>query len=203
MPWARGRRPRVPRTVWWLAIAPALTVFPAHDAAGQTGALMLFAHGGRHTTISSLSESGDDLRAGFLGGGGLGIQLSTYVALRGAAAFVDSDYRGQLLEPASLNFHRMFVSFDLQVGLPTQTGLAPYLFAGAGWVVVDPQDAALDSFRKVTGHFGTGFNYVIDNAFVALFGELGAYLFNFDQLGFDRHQFDLTISVGAAYAIPF
>jgi hypothetical protein len=187
----------------WLAATLALTVFPARTASAQTGALVFFAHGGRHATIGSLSDNGDDLRAGFVGGGGLGLQLSTYVAFRSSVALVDSDYRGETLDADPAAFHRVLVGFDVQTGLPTQTGVAPYVFAGLGWITIDPQDADLGSFRKISYRFGTGFNYVVDNAFLTFFGELGAYLFNFDQLGFDRHQFDLTITAGIAYAIPF
>jgi opacity protein-like surface antigen len=174
----------------------------AATASAQGKALVLFAQGGRQIPITNLSEDGDEIRPGWTGGGGLALQLNSNVALRASASLVSSEYRGSTLTLDDPTMRRTFVSFDLQTGLPTTSGWAPYLFAGAGWVQIDPEDSAAQDFTKFAARFGAGTNYVFDNAFFVLFLEAGTYLYDFSELGFSSYQFDLQFLLGLAYAIP-
>ena len=132
----------------------------------------------------------------------MGLQLNANVAIRSSATLTSSEYRGPSLALSDSTFRRQFVSFDVQTGLPTTSGWAPYMFAGAGWVRIDPRDPDTQHFSKFAAHFGAGTNYVFNNAFFALFAELGTYLYDFSELGFSSYQFDLQFLAGIAYAIP-
>ncbi|MFQ5703337.1 MAG: hypothetical protein ACE5HT_04870 [Gemmatimonadales bacterium] len=171
--------------------------------AGQGRALIVFAQGGGNIPLNNLSKSGDDFEGSVAGGGGIGLQLGSHYAIRGTVSFVPSKYRGSTLAFSDKDFARTFIGADLQLGFPSFGGLAPYFFAGAGSVIIDPDEPGQDSFSKLAGRFGTGINYVFDNRFTTIFVELGTWVYRFDRLGFDKGQVDLTISAGLAYALPF
>ncbi|KPJ92879.1 MAG: hypothetical protein AMS18_06420, partial [Gemmatimonas sp. SG8_17] len=167
----------------WAALAGLTLGIFSPPLEAQSGALALFGYGGRDLPLSNLDEAGDHLRASWMVGGGLAVQLSTNFALRGSFAMVESDWEGTALELSDSTFKRTFVSFDLQAGAPLASGFVPYFIAGAGWVNVDPQDTGLAQFTKFAGRFGTGVNYVIDNSFLALILELDTWIYHFGELG--------------------
>ncbi len=168
----------------------------------QSGALALFGYGGRDLPLSNLDEAGDHLRADWLAGGGLAVQLSTNFALRGSFAIIENDWEGTGLELSDSTFKRTFVSFDLQAGAPLASGFVPYFVAGAGLVKIDPRDTGLEHFTKFAGRFGTGVNYVIDNSFLALILEFDTWIYQFGRLGYNRIQYDIAIVAGLAIAVP-
>lgn len=186
----------------WFTTIVVLTTALTGPVAAQEKALILFVQGGRQIPITSLSDLGDELRPGWMGGGGLGLQLNPNVALRGSISLTGSEYRGPTLEPEDNTIRRRFISFDVQTGLPTTSGWAPYLYVGGGSVRIEPLDSSLEQFSKFAAHFGAGTNYVFDNAFFALFLEMGSYLYDFSELGFSSYQFELQFLAGIAYALP-
>jgi len=170
---------------------------------GQGRALLFLAYGGYQIPAASLSDQKDDLSPGWTAGGGLGLQLNANLALRSLVSLAESDYGGPGLTPVEPAFRRIFATLDLQVGLPTSSSWAPYVFAGAGWIRVSPADLTLQDFGNFVTRFGAGTNYVVDNTFLTVFAEVGNTLYRFNELGFNSYQYDVHISGGVAYALPF
>jgi hypothetical protein len=170
---------------------------------GQGRALVLLTYGGYQIPAASLSDQKDALGPAWTAGGGLGLQLNSNLVLRGLVSLAKSDYEGPGLILVEQGFRRIFATLDLQVGLPTSSSWAPYVFAGAGWIRVSPADMTLQDFGNLVTRFGAGTNYVIDNTFLTVFAEVGNTLYRFNELGFNSYQYDVQISGGIAYAFPF
>ncbi len=175
----------------------------AEPLVGQGRALVLLTYGGYQIPAASLSDQNDELGPSWTVGGGLALQLNNNLALRSLASLVESDYEGSGLELVEQTFRRIFATLDLQVGLPTSSSWAPYVFAGAGWIRVSPADASLQDFGSFITRFGAGTNYVVDNTFLTVFAEVANILYRFNELGFNSYQYDVQISGGFAYAFPF
>jgi len=188
--------------VRWVVLAGLTLSTLIAPLEAQSGALALFGYGGRDLPLSNLDEAGDPLRADWLAGGGLAVQLSTNFAFRGSFAIIENRWEGTGLEVSDSTFKRTFVSFDLQAGAPLASGFVPYFVAGAGWVKIDPRDTGLEHFTKFAGRFGTGVNYVIDNSFLALILEFDTWIYHFGKLGYNRIQYDIAIVAGLAIAVP-
>ncbi len=187
----------------WLPVLVLLASLATEGGSAQSRALFVYAQGGRDLPLSHLSDSGDKLRAGWMTGAGAGLQLSSNLAFRASFAKIENAYEGTELDIVDSTFVQTLVSFDLQAGIPTSIGFVPYFIAGAGWIQVNPDDVSLDEFTKFAGRLGTGINYVFDNSFLALFAELDTWFYHFDEYGFNRIQYDLTIIGGIVVAIPF
>ena len=186
-----------------LATLVLLAAVVTQPSSAQSRALFIYGQGGRDLPLSNLSDTGDKLRAGWMTGAGVGLQLSTNLALRASFAKVENAYEGTELDIVDSTIVRTLVSFDLQAGVPTSIGFVPYFVAGAGWLNVDPDDISFEEFTKFAGRLGTGINYVFDNSFLVLFTELDTWFYHFDEYGFNRIQYDITIMGGIAVAIPF
>jgi len=188
---------------YWFAATLILIGVTAKAGSAQNRALILLAHGAYQMTAGNLNDQGDDLSAGWVGGGGLALQISSSLALRGSA----SVGRGVLhsVSPGldGMALHRTVVSVDLQAGVPTTSGWTPYALAGAGFVHVNPQGESTEAFTSFAPHFAAGTVYVMDNRFLSLFWEIGGILYDFDALGYSSYQFDFELRAGLAYAIPF
>ncbi len=191
------------RNVRMLPALVFLVAVATEPGFAQSRALFVYGQAGRDLPLSNLNDDGDKLRAGWMTGAGVGLQLGTNVAIRASFAKVANDYEGTELDIADSTFVRTLVSFDLQAGIPTSLGFVPYFIAGAGWINVNPDDLALEEFSKFAGRLGTGINYVFDNSFLAMFAELDTWLYHFDEYGFNRIQYDITIMAGIVIAIPF
>ena len=189
-----------------IRLLPALTLLAtllAGATSAQSRALFIYGQGGRDLPLSNLNDTGDKLRAGWMTGAGAGFQLGTNLAFRASFAKVENEYEGTELDIVDSTFVRTLVSLDLQAGIPTAIGFVPYFIAGAGWIKVDPHDLSLEEFTKFAGRLGTGINYVFDNSFMVLFAELDTWFYHFDEYGFNRIQYDITVIGGIAVAIPF
>jgi uncharacterized membrane protein YphA (DoxX/SURF4 family) len=186
-----------------LAATLAFATVAAGPALSQERAFVLFTQAGYQIPFSNLSQDGDELQSGWTFGGGLGLQLGAHYALRGVGLFGHSDYRGPALTLDEPGFRRMFVSLEVQTGLPTSGGWAPYAFAGAGLARMDPKDLSLESFSSFMARFGAGTNYVLENSFLTFFLESGGVVYDFGAYGFSGYQFDLQVLLGLAYAIPY
>jgi len=189
------------RRLWLVLVLLAANLWPSH-AHGQAGALVFHARGGRLAVLKSLGPDGDKLRAGLVVGGGLGIQFTPNLVLRGSVLRTDNEYRGPTLQVTDSTFRRLFLGVDLQVGVSTQTGLAPYFSIGAGQLRLSPEDASLDDFSRFVGTLGAGLNYVVNNFPLVFFTEMDTWLYRFSGLGFNRQQVDLLFLAGLAVAVP-
>jgi len=175
----------------------ALTLVGAVQVHAQQ-ALVLFGYGVYNAPLKDLSPT-DDIAPRFGYGGGLGVQLSPTVALRGSADIVRTKYRGTSLTLADSGLTRFYLMGDLQVGWPGTSSFVPYIVLGAGMAGTGFDDPSQDSATFPAARIGSGINYVGGLGAFFLEGLLTMYRWN--ATGFDRTQFDLTIHVGFALAV--
>ena len=165
--------------------------------------VVLFANGGGNTSLTDLNDAGtSSLKTGWTAGGGAGVQLNRYVALRGTFDFARADGEsGTAIAGQTLN--RYFYGGDLQLRYPTGSGLAPYVLLGAGAVTIDnPDNAAFDRFTKFAGKGGLGVEYILPRSNFGLYAQASSYVYQFDRNGFDKTQADLLWTGGLSYRLP-
>jgi opacity protein-like surface antigen len=165
--------------------------------------VVLFANGGGNSSLTDLDEAGTaSLKTGWTAGGGAGVQLNRYVAIRGTFDYAQAD--GESASPlAGQSLKHYFYGGDVQLRYPTTSGLAPYVLLGAGAVTIDNSDnAAFDSFTKFAGKGGLGLEYIIPRSDFGLYAQANSYVYKFDQNGFDKTQVDLLWTGGISYRLP-
>lgn len=166
--------------------------------------LVFFANGGGNSSLTDLNDAGTaSLETGWTGGGGLGVQLNPFLAVRGTFDYARSDGKGATsISGQTLN--RYFYGGDVQLRYPTPSGLAPYLLLGAGAVTIDnPDNAAFDRFTKFAGKGGLGVEYALPRSNFGLFAQASSYVYDFDQNGFDKTQVDLLWTAGLNYRLAY
>lgn len=166
--------------------------------------LVLFANGGGNSSLTDLNDAGTaSLGTSWTAGGGLGVQLNRYTAVRGTFDFARTEGKGVAsgtLDGRRLN--RYFYGGDVQLRYPSASGFAPYVLLGAGAVTIDPSDATgLDNFTKFAGKGGLGVEYSLRNH-VGLFAQGATYTYKYDRDGFDKRQWDLLLTAGLSYRLP-
>ena len=165
--------------------------------------VVLFANGGGNNSLTDLNDAGTtSLKTGWTAGGGAGVQINRYVALRGTFDFSQAkgdngtSFSGQ-------NLNHYFYGGDLQLRYPTPSGLAPYVLVGAGAVTIDnPDNAAFNRFTKFAGKGGVGLEYTIPRSNFGLYAQASSYVYKFDRNGFDKTQADLLWTGGLSYRLP-
>jgi hypothetical protein len=166
--------------------------------------LVLFANGGGNSSLTDLNDAGTaSLETGWTGGGGVGVQLNRFIAVRGTFDYAHSDTEGATsISGQALN--RYFYGGDVHLRYPTGSGLAPYLLLGAGAVTIDnPDNAAFDRFTKFAGKGGLGLEYVLPQSNVGFFAQATTYVYDFDRNGFDKTQIDVLWTGGLSYRISY
>jgi opacity protein-like surface antigen len=185
-------------------LAPGLAQAQDHGRTTDQSSLILFANGGGNSSLTDLNDAGTaSLETGWTGGGGVGVQLNRYLAVRGTFDYARSDGQGTAaISGQTLN--RYFYGGDVQLRYPTASGFAPYLLLGAGAVTIDnPDNVAFDRFTKFAGKGGLGLEYVLPRSNVGLFGQASSYVYNFDRNGFDKTQVDVLWTAGLSYRISY
>jgi opacity protein-like surface antigen len=183
------------------------------DVAGQP---MIFFSGGGHNSLRDVDPNSDtNFRSGYNFGGGLGIQLSRSVALRGVYTFSRSEGRSGTFSPISNNdFDRHYYGADLQLRAMNDSGFTPYIFGGGGAVTVRPDSGAVitsplgvrfsnNSWTKPAARFGLGFEYQIPDTGFGLFAEGSGWAYEWDRYGFDETQVDATWGGGLTYRFGY
>ncbi|MGH7510521.1 MAG: outer membrane beta-barrel protein [Gemmatimonadales bacterium] len=184
-------------------LVPATAQAQANEAFERPN-LVLFANGGGNSSLTDLDDAGSaSLETGWSAGGGVGVQLNPYLAVRGTFDFAQSDGEGATaLSGQSLN--RYFYGGDVQLRYPTASGFAPYLLLGAGAVTIDSPDVGtFDSFTKFAGKGGLGVEYALPQSSVGLFAQASSYVYDFDRNGFDKTQVDLLWTAGLSYRLSY
>jgi opacity protein-like surface antigen len=167
-------------------------------------ALIIFANGGGSSPLTDLNDAGTaSLETGWTAGGGVGLQLNRYLAVRGTFDYAQADGEGtSALSGQSLN--RYFYGGDVQLRYPTASGLAPYVILGAGAVTIDnPDNVTFDRFTKFAGKGGLGLEYVLPQRNVGFFAQATSYVYDFDRNGFDKTQADVLWTGGLSYRISY
>jgi Outer membrane protein beta-barrel domain len=193
-----------------IAAALALTLLaPASLPAQSTAArphFVVFANGGGTSSLTDLNEPGTAaLETGWTAGGGVGLQVNPYLAVRGTFDFAQPKAEGAgagSLDGQKLN--QFFYGGDVQLRYPTASGLAPYLLLGAGAVTIDNADAAsFESFTKLAGKGGLGLEYLLPQSDLGLFAQASSYIYDYDRNGFDKTQVDVLWTAGLSYRFSY
>lgn len=165
--------------------------------------VVLFGNGGGNSSLTDLDDAGTaSLKTGWTAGGGVGVQINNYVAVRGTFDFAQADGEGATsLAGQSLNHY--FYGGDVQLRYPTASGFAPYLLVGAGAVTIDdPDNASFERFTKFAGKGGLGVEYALPRSNLGFFAQANSYIYSFDRNGFDKTQVDLLWTGGVNYRLP-
>ena len=168
--------------------------------------VILFANGGGVSPVTDLNDAGTaSLKTGWAAGGGVGVQINPYVAVRGTFDLTRTEGEGSAAGAlSSANLNHYFYGGDVQLRYPTASGLAPYVLLGAGAVTIDnADDDAFESFTKFAGKGGLGVEYVFAQNNFGLFAQATSYLYDYDRTGFDKTQADLLWTAGLSYRLPF
>lgn len=185
-------------------LTPSLAQAQQADRSIDQSALVIFANGGGNSSLTDLNDAGTaSLQTGWTAGGGVGLQVNRYLAVRGTFDFAEADGQStSALSGQTLN--RYFYGGDVQLRYPTASGLTPYLLLGAGAVTIDsPDNVAFDRFTKFAGKGGLGLEYALTPGNVGLFAQASSYVYDFDRNGFDKTQVDLLWTVGLNYRISY
>lgn len=190
-------------------VAAVLAVFAAPATAQQERAVSIFARSGGFNALTDLDEAGtaDFKKTGFNVGGGVAVDLSRYVALRGDFTFARNELRAAGVDTGS-ELNRYFYDAAVQVQYPTQSGLRPYAFAGAGGVTFDEANAEDETQTELAGTVGLGVNYTIPGTGLGVFVEGQSWLFDAEDLegalaASDRAQYELAWTGGLSYRLPY
>jgi hypothetical protein len=183
-------------------LAPSIASAQASETLDRPK-LLVFANGGGNSSLTDLNDAGTaSLKTGWTAGGGAGVQLNRYVAVRGTFDFAKAD-GGAGTSFAGQSLNRYFYGGDVQLRYPTVSGLAPYVVLGAGAVTIDnPDNAAFNRFTKFAGKGGVGLEYTLPRSDFGLFAQANSYVYKFDKNGFDKTQVDLLWTGGLSYRLP-
>ena len=183
-----------------LASAQAPAAAP-HEAGPE---VVVFANGGGGSPANNLNDAGTaDFKTGWSVGGGAGIQINQYVAIRGVFDYLRNKGEVNSIAFAGQRFNNYFYGGDLQLRYPTASGFAPYLLAGAGAVTIDNKDdATFKRFTKFAGKGGLGVEYTVPRSNFGLYAQASSYVYKFDRNGFDKTQADLLWTGGVSYRLP-
>ena len=174
----------------------------------QERAITLSARSGGFQALTELNDAGtaDFKKVGYNVGAGVGVQLTRLLALRGDFTFAENElqsddaFRGEKLR-------RYFYDAAVQVQYPTNAGLMPYAFAGAGGVTLDQIDNTASTKTKFAGTFGLGVNYTLPQSGFGVFIEGKGWVYNLKKLSgalstYDKSQVELGWNAGLSYRIP-
>jgi opacity protein-like surface antigen len=140
------------------------------------------------------------LKTGWALGGGAGVQVNRYLAVRGVFDFARNKGSAGSTAYAGQRFNHYFYGGDVQLRYPTAGGFAPYLLAGAGAVTIDNKDdPTFDKFTKFAGKAGLGVEYVFPSNGVGVFAQGASYIYKYDRGGFDKTQTDVLWTGGLSY----
>jgi hypothetical protein len=166
--------------------------------------IVFFANGGGNSSLTDLNDAGTaSLQTGWTVGGGVGLQLNRYLAVRGTFDFANAEGHAEsFLSGESLR--RYFYGGDVQLRYPTSSGIAPYVILGAGAVTIDnPDNPVFERFTNFAGKGGLGLEYTLNPGNVALFAQASSYVYDFDRNGFDKTQVDVLWTAGLSYRISY
>ena len=191
------------------ALAIAIGAGAGNSAVAQDHAVRLFARGGGYNALTNLNDAGtsDFKKVGYSLGGGVGVQASRFLTLRGDFNFGRNELRTNAV-PTGVRTNRFFYDAAVQLQYPTASGLEPYLFAGGGAVTVHQVGTSGQNKTKAAGTFGLGLNYLIPRSRFSVFAEGKSWLYKLDQMngalaGFDKTQLEIAWTGGISYRFPW
>jgi len=187
-------------------LLPAVVSAQGPSFETKTGpSVIVFANGGGNSPLTNLNQTGTaDLKTGWALGGGAGVQVNQYLAVRGVFDFARSEGSTNSTVFAGQRLNHYFYGGDVQLRYPTSGGFAPYLLAGAGAVTIDNKDdLTSNTTTRFAGKGGVGVEYSFPRNGLGLFAQGASYVYKFDRDGFDKTQFDVLWTAGLSYRFPF
>jgi hypothetical protein len=181
-------------------LLPAVASAQSPRSADQGPGLLVFANGGGYSPLTNLNSSGTaSLNTGWSLGGGAGIQVNRFVAVRGVFDYARDKGDAGSAAFAGERIPHYFYGGDIQLRYPMPSGFAPYLLAGAGAITIDGRSIpTLGRFTRFAGKAGVGVEYSMPSG-VGLFVQGASYIYKFDRGGFNKTQADVLWNVGLSY----
>lgn len=162
-------------------------------------------NGGGYNHLANLSASGSpvaDFKPGYNFGASVGVDLTKWFGVHGDFTFAHATARGASSFSGG-DIHRMFYGAHLEARLPLERGFTPFAFLGGGAVtVVQAHGGTLPTFTRPAGMMGLGFGYQVPGSRVEVFGEGKSLVYNWNQAGFNKTQWDVTYAIGLSYRLP-
>jgi hypothetical protein len=192
-----------------ISVALLLSLLVPAAVSAQTAtdrpSVVLFANGGGNSALTNLDDAGtSSLKTGWTAGGGIGLQINPYVAVRGTFDFAQAKGEGAASAFNGQRFNHFFYGGDVQLRYPTASGFAPYLLLGAGAVTIDNIDAAaFNRFTKFAGKGGIGLEYVPAGSDLGFFAQGASYIYKYDRNGFNKTQADVLWTAGLSYRLAY
>ena len=196
----------------WVRSAVAalvITLAASAPAAAQGHAFRLFGRGGGFNGLTNLDDAGtaDFKKLGYDVGGGVGVEVTKYVTLRGDFNFARNELRTNSIA-TGVKTNRFFYDGAVQLQYPTASGIEPYLFAGGGAVTVHEVGTTGQNRTRGAGTFGLGLNYRIPGTALGVFAEGKSWLYKLDNMsgalaGFDKTQYEIAWTGGISYRFPW
>jgi hypothetical protein len=174
----------------------------ATPAIGQDRAVVVQVLGGGYSHAANLNTSGPaaHFKTGFDLGGALGVQFDKYVAIHGDFTFAQTKALGNV-SFVNAKVNRYFVGAHAELRYPG--AVAPFVFGGAGAVVVDQQGPnareGFKHFTRAAGMFGGGLSFDVPNSPLEILAEGKVLTYKWAAAPFSRTQWDISYSVGFAY----
>jgi opacity protein-like surface antigen len=184
-----------------LALLLPAAAFAQSSGSDDNGpSVVFFANGGGYSPVTDLNSDGTaSLNTGWSLGGGAGIQLNRFVAVRGTFDYGSDKGDASSTAFAGERLKHYFYGGDVQLRYPTLSGFAPYLLAGAGAVTVDGRNIpTIGRFTRFAGKAGLGVEYSLPSG-LGLFLQGTSYIYKFDRGGFDKTQADVLWNAGLSY----
>jgi hypothetical protein len=181
-------------------LLPAVASSQSASANDNSPSVVFFANGGGYSPLTNLNSSGTaSLNTGWSLGGGAGIQLNRFFAVRGTFDYARDKGDVGSAAFAGERLKHYFYGGDVQLRYPTLSGFAPYLLAGAGAITVDGRNIpTLGRFTRFAGKAGLGVEYSMPSG-VGLFVQGASYIYKFDRGGFNKTQADVLWNFGLSY----
>lgn len=179
------------------AVTLTLSSSPAH--AQEEAALDLYVFSGYQNTPDGFDvERNVDYSNGLRAGGGVGVEFSDYLSLRGDFAYTSTTGRETGLVEEDVDFSRVYGAIRLQLAYPVSRNFSPYAFAGGG-LVHNARTADSYSFDVTDSGalFGAGFRYRIPDSRFSIFADSEGWVYPRSTVG--QTQFDKMLNVGLVY----
>jgi hypothetical protein len=146
-------------------------------------------------------KTGAELDKGFLVGGGLGLELNRFSAIR--LSIFRASTEATEKPPSSINgtdFARRFIDVDVLVGRRRRYGAMPYALLGVSRLH-SRQDVARDrlTLTSTAVKLGGGFEIRPERSRVAVFGEGAGYIHKTGRKALDRRQVDTVLTAGVRF----
>ncbi len=196
------------RIVRGTVLALAALALATGPAAAQDRGVTIAARGGGVSALEDLNETGSqEFNTGFNVGGGARVDLNKYLAVRGDFTFARAELQTDDIDTGT-DFNKFFYGGAVQLQLPLQNGIMPYVFGGGGAVTLHEEDTSDQNETRGMGMFGAGLSYAFPRTNWSLFAEGTGFVYKLDDLegtlaGVDETQLDTVYSGGVSYRIPF